>query len=483
MGARVYLCLSYVLGAGALAWHLATARHLPSAGDWLLGGALALLAAAAQIFVVKRARGNHSDHLTPAPLFAAFLLLPQPVLGLAICVAFLPEWVYYRRKWFIQSFNIASWLIASALGKGMLLLLTGHFRMSPDSPLPALAIVQVMPVFLGVQTLLLAWALKLARGHSLRESELFAPNKLFVEVALLCSGWSFAIAWVADPLYGIGAAVPLALIFQALHVPNLKEEAATDPKTGLANMRHFNLMLARELERTERSGQSTSLLMCDLDYLRNINNTYGHQAGDVVLGGIADLIRRNIRACDVAGRFGGEEFVILLADTGRDGAYQVAERLRQELEAFRFSLKPDGRSISATISIGVAAFPDDGRTPETLMREADLAVYQAKREGRNRVVVAGRESRELAAEWAREHLISAPAADSAAPGVPADTKLPFWRFIADATRLSVVTQEETAAVPAVSTASPASTAPAGGQQPRRRRGDASQGATADRRIA
>ncbi|MBI2940117.1 MAG: hypothetical protein HYY04_06715, partial [Chloroflexi bacterium] len=266
--AQLYLVVCYLLGLSAFGWLLLSYQGRPSPEDWLLGTALAVLAALAQIFVVARAGTSYSDHLTPAPLFAAFLLLPRPLLALAVCLAFLPEWLWYRRKWFIQTFNIATWLIALALGRWTLFLLGDHFRLERAFSLPAAAILVTIPVVLGTQTLLLALALKLARGQSFRETGLFVPTKLFVEVALLCAGWAFATAWLVHPLYGLAAAVPMALIFQALHVPNLLEEASTEPKTGLANMRHFNDVLVRDLERADRSSQPLSLLMCDLDYLR-----------------------------------------------------------------------------------------------------------------------------------------------------------------------------------------------------------------------
>jgi diguanylate cyclase (GGDEF)-like protein len=179
------------------------------------------------------------------------------------------------------------------------------------------------------------------------------------------------------------------LIFQALQVPQLQAEASTDPKTGLANMRHFRHVTTQHLEQAHRRGQSLSLLMCDLDYLRDINNTYGHHAGDIVLNGIADIIRRALRGHDCAARFGGEEFVILLIDTDRVDAYQLAECVRQDLEQARFDIGSQAAPIAATLSIGVATFPHDGATIEGLMRAADEAVYQAKWAGRNRVCVAG----------------------------------------------------------------------------------------------
>jgi diguanylate cyclase (GGDEF)-like protein len=201
------------------------------------------------------------------------------------------------------------------------------------------------------------------------------PSKLFVEASLLVTGWALAAAWLLDPLYGLATLLPLALIFQALHVPNLRREAATDPKTGLANSRYFNQMLDRELERARRSGQSESLLMCDLDYLRNINNTSGHQAGDIVLLGGANIIRESIRVNDVPGRFGGEEFCVLLADTDVGGARQAAERIRQVVEATPFPIDRSDRLVGTTVSVGVANCPFDGHTAETLLHEADLAVY------------------------------------------------------------------------------------------------------------
>ncbi|HEU5316493.1 MAG TPA: diguanylate cyclase [Chloroflexota bacterium] len=431
---------------------MATYRAAFVTEEMLLTVGLATVAAAAQLFLVKRARSHRSDHLTPAALFAAFLLVPRSLLIVVIVVAFVPEWIVYRRKWFIQTFNISSWLIAVTAGKIVLEAMTQHFRLERATlPLPASAILVSAPLVLGVQTLLLAGALKLARGTSLRDSGLFAPGKLFVELALLCAGWGFATAWVVDPIYGIAAGLPMALIFQALHVPNLREEAATDPKTGLSNMRHFNAAFVRHLDQAQRSGQPLSLLMADLDYLRNINNTHGHQAGDIVLSGVADTLRRAARQGDVVGRFGGEEFVVLLRQADKEAAHAIAERLRSEVEASRYEIAP-GRTIGATISIGVAALPECGRTLEALTREADLAVYQAKRDGRNRVVVAGRGSRELAGEWAREHLMPAgpPNGDSEGKGAGR----PRWEFLDRATRTSMTEEDR----PAVTAAAQAATA-------------------------
>jgi diguanylate cyclase (GGDEF)-like protein len=126
--------------------------------------------------------------------------------------------------------------------------------------------------------------------------------------------------------------------------------------------------------------------VADLDLLRNINNTSGHLAGDVVLSGIGQRIRESIREYDIAGRFGGEEFVIALPETGPHEAHEVAERLRQTIADASFAVATSPVPIRATMSLGVACFPGDATTQKNLIHAADVAVYQAKIQGRNRVV-------------------------------------------------------------------------------------------------
>src|SRR5712692_1389034 len=282
--ARSYLGLCFVLGLAGFGWLV---HGLPdqtgAPRDWWLGVALIALASIAQIFVVLRSGNRYSDHLTPALFFAALLLLPSPLIAALVCVSYLPEWIWYRRSWSDQLFNISVWLIALAAGQLTLLALSGQSRLDDTFRFSAAVIVATLLVVLVVQTALFAGLLMVTYDQTLRRTGLIAPAKLFVELSLLCLGCGLAAAWLIDPLYGVIALVPLVLIFQALQVPNLKAEASTDPKTGIANMRHFNYMFERELDRARRTSRPVSVLMCDLDYLRSINNTYGHQAGDIVL--------------------------------------------------------------------------------------------------------------------------------------------------------------------------------------------------------
>lgn len=427
--ARVYLFGCYSAGVLALAWLLLHTPAPTTAHDWILGLGLGIVAALCQVFAVARqsTTGQRSDHLTLAPLFAALVLIPAPVLAIIMILTFVPEWYVHRRSWFGQAFNISAYLIATMLSvitRSLIISALSSHALESVIPAAVLGVLAMIPVFQGTQALLLAWTLKIARGQSFRQSGLFASDSLLLEISLICVGLGFATSYRYHPIVGLATGLPLFLIFDALHVPNLKEEASTDPKTGLANMRHFSATMTRALERAERSRQPLSLLVCDLDYLRSINNTYGHQAGDSVLQGIADVMRSVLRPNDLAGRFGGEEFVVLLPDTSPKDARIIAEDLRRTFAHTRFDIGHSDGPISATVSIGIASFPDDGRTQQGLMHEADLAVYLAKREGRNRVLSAGRSSRQMAGEWAREYLITGVAASQ-----PTTVKSPLRSFI------------------------------------------------------
>lgn len=161
------------------------------------------------------------------------------------------------------------------------------------------------------------------------------------------------------------------------------EMAITDQLTGLFNRRymsrHLNTLMA------EGNGKPVSFLMLDVDFFKQINDTYGHDIGDAVLREFASRISANVRGIDLACRFGGEEFVVVMPDTDLSFAYMVAERLRQSVADAPFQIGVNSKQLPVTISIGVAA-SEHGDTPEVLLKKADQALYRAKRDGRNRVV-------------------------------------------------------------------------------------------------
>jgi len=168
----------------------------------------------------------------------------------------------------------------------------------------------------------------------------------------------------------------------------LRDQAVRDPLTGLHNRRYLDETMDRELARAKRYRHPIGLVMCDLDHFKAVNDRYGHVVGDEVLKAFADLMRSAARGSDIACRYGGEEFLLVLPDMPADAACRRAERLRATLDGMRIA----AAGVQVTASFGVAGFPDDGGTADELTRAADAALYEAKRSGRNRVVVHGHQA-------------------------------------------------------------------------------------------
>jgi two-component system cell cycle response regulator len=164
------------------------------------------------------------------------------------------------------------------------------------------------------------------------------------------------------------------------------EMAITDQLTGLHNRRYMSRHLDMLILGARKSGKPLTFLILDIDHFKTVNDTYGHDIGDEVLRDFAGRIAANVRGIDLACRYGGEEFVVVMPDTDVEYAYAVAERLRQEVEANPFGISREPHKLNVTISIGIAASDIAHDTSETLLHRADQALYRAKREGRNRVI-------------------------------------------------------------------------------------------------
>jgi diguanylate cyclase (GGDEF)-like protein len=167
----------------------------------------------------------------------------------------------------------------------------------------------------------------------------------------------------------------------------LEEQATTDGLTGLVNHRTFQERFSGMLGRAERRELAVSLLLTDIDHFKKINDTYGHPTGDEVLRRVASILKASARKIDIVARYGGEEFAIVLEATDREGARQLAERIRAEVAQQSF---PSAKgTFNATLSIGVAVYPDDAREKAEIIARADQSLYAAKRGGRNRTVCHG----------------------------------------------------------------------------------------------
>jgi diguanylate cyclase (GGDEF)-like protein len=171
----------------------------------------------------------------------------------------------------------------------------------------------------------------------------------------------------------------------------LKKLSITDGLTELYNHRHVHQLLHDEFERSLRTGEQVAVAMMDLDRFKNINDTYGHPTGDVILYETARIIKETAREIDMPGRYGGEEFIGILPGTDEEAAAHFAERVRQAVEAHVY--RDGATEVRMTVSCGVASFPGDGiDSPESLLKAADEALYQAKHGGRNQVIRASQVS-------------------------------------------------------------------------------------------
>ena len=207
-------------------------------------------------------------------------------------------------------------------------------------------------------------------------------------------GRIFLATTVVTVLFSMMTAALLHLLFRSTESMrfiqemsrNLYELATMDHLTQVTNRRHFYKLASHAFEHAKRHDRSISIMMLDVDHFKRINDTHGHQAGDVALRGIARLCGEALRTTDIIGRFGGEEFIILIPEMAPDGVVRIAERLRRCIEGA--PIEAEGAEIRLTVSIGAAHLEAGDRDLDAIIGRADKALYEAKNAGRNRVVAA-----------------------------------------------------------------------------------------------
>jgi diguanylate cyclase (GGDEF)-like protein len=343
--------------------------------DWIAFGVLLALVAVSHLLGADRAK-HQGSHLSLAPIFTAILILPPALTTLVIALGVIPEWLRRRSDWYILVFNVCN-LVAPAL------LARGVFDAVEESTSAgwtigaALAIVAFLLLHYG----LLATVLRLARGVTAGDT--IRLDCVLIDAGLLSLGAIAAALWGDYPGLVALTLVPLALAYRSLAIPALVEATRIEPKTGLYNLRHFHAALGQELGRAGRFDRPVALLMVDVDHLRELNSLQGHVAGDRALVAVAGALKRSMRGYDVAARFGGDEFCVLLPETDLGGALTVAERMRALVEE---STRTAG--VPVTVSIGAVAHRGAGATADELIGVADRAAYEAKASGRNAIAAA-----------------------------------------------------------------------------------------------
>jgi len=334
----------------------------------------------------------HAD-MTSVWTVAAALVL-QPAYTVAVFVlARAWIWFSYQRhiglKLYRQFYN-ATTVVLSCLAIGAATQIVGIKPQHIPSDLGAAAVILIgILTYTVVNRTLVVLAVSVAT-RTLRPGMLIGTwEDNAIELATLSLGGLTAVVLLGHPwLVFLVFATMLALQHSSL-VKQFKEAAMTDGKTGLLNAFAWQELAVRELARAKRDGEQAALLMLDLDHFKAINDSYGHLAGDAVLRAVANAVKAELRDYDAVGRFGGEEFVVLLPDADTARSILIAQRLRMAVAEVHVAYGESGKVAipGLTASVGVASFPAHGFEVEDLLRAADSALYRAKRMGRDRVVL------------------------------------------------------------------------------------------------
>jgi diguanylate cyclase (GGDEF)-like protein len=379
----LYFTSAAAIGA-ALVTTTAPAGHV----RWTVFAVLLVGGAIAQLFAAHTT-GNQVFHTGIAFSVAAALLLP-PGLVVVVCVAqHVPEWLRQRYSWFIQSFNIANVVLSALVAWSLRAALARNgVHITAAATTSAVVVASAAAVtFVVVNHAFLARMLRLARGHDLSASGLFTLDGLIEDGVVAFVGVGVAFTLLHSWTLAVVVAVPLVLIQRALALPTLRQQALTDHKTGLLNSRGIDQPARGEFARARRLGRPLSVLLCDVDDMRGINNNFGHLEGDAALATVAAAFRAELRAYDLCARFGGDEFLVVLPETDEAEAVAVAGRIQAWLAEHPLSMR--GGELAVGVSIGVGSLQEGEPEIGTLMARADAAMYAEKHAGRRAFLTVG----------------------------------------------------------------------------------------------
>jgi diguanylate cyclase (GGDEF)-like protein/putative nucleotidyltransferase with HDIG domain len=377
--AKLYIWCTTLTGALLYVWHL---WHVQIEHPVLLV-ILSIFAAVTHTLKVEGATARSSYQISWIAYGASFVLLQPGEALLVLLVAHIAEWLWHKPEWYISLFNVNAFGIVASTS--ILVWQTISDGSTPFAPVSAFGFLATAATFTALNHLLVGLVIWVARGESLMRSGVFHFLTLMIDFVSFGMGIASGLVWLVNPYAVIFILSPLYLIYTTLQVPSLQQQTRIEPKTGLYNAKYFAEALETELERADRFDRPLTIVMADVDLLRNINNTYGHLAGDTVLIGIANILRQSVRDYDVVARFGGEEYAILMPETSLQEALPLIERLRAAVDSARFEVSTNVTPLSATMSFGVAEREHFGQDAEEIIHNADLAVYQSKATTRNRV--------------------------------------------------------------------------------------------------
>ncbi len=396
--ARGYVLAFEAVTLATACWAVATAASADSL-DWLRFTAL-VAAGAAHRWLSRRTEETRRDQAASGPhmdtsvvwILPAMVLLPAWMAVVSMLLLRVQLYPVARRPLYRYTFGTAGILLA-ALASMAVVRLAGVSVDAAFSVRDALVLAGAGAAYFLVNAFAIAGVIALSSASATWEQVAGSRRDNLGGALMVClaviAALATAHAWMA-PLF----LVPLlaALDWGALQIETARGDARTDHKTQLLNSRGWLEEAAREVVRARRGAGSVSVAVIDLDHFKQVNDTWGHPAGDAVLRAVGSVLRESTRHGDVVGRFGGEEFVLLLPDTDADAAVGVAERVRRGIAEMRVQAADKrGRPVTIrgrTTSIGIASGGGGGVELEWLLRSADAALYEAKQQGRDRIRTA-----------------------------------------------------------------------------------------------
>jgi len=378
---KFFLVSLMISGLLLMVWNL---QFLQRENLWLL---LVLIALGSLAVIFRIEGATTRSHYTISFIVYSFTLFSLGIgeAILVIATSYLAEWLYRKGKWYISAVNVACCIIciqAAALVFNWI-----DPSGETQSWQSLLAIVLSMVTFTLLNHWIIGVVVWLARGENFKQSGIFDFYPLIMDLTMLLMGAGLVLLYNYNPFAVPILLLPVYLMYSSLRVPALERQTETDTKTGLFNHHYFMQQLTSEINRANRFDRPLSVIMADLDLLRNINNTYGHLAGDEVLVGLAKILQSSVREYDVVARFGGEEFALLLPETSPDQAYLRAEDIRKLVEKAEFTIPTSVTPIHITLSLGISCREGFNQSGEEIIHNADVALYHAKLKGRNRAYI------------------------------------------------------------------------------------------------
>jgi diguanylate cyclase (GGDEF)-like protein len=322
------------------------------------------------------------DLLSAWWLPVALLLPPLYALTAPALAGALAHWRAGRGPVGWRAFTAAALGLAGAAASAFFHLAGAQGRWFLD-PATLVVAAACAVLFVVINAILVAGAAAAADHLASGRSALWDPESLLLDLTGLGAGVLVTIACALSPPLLALALPPVILLQRSLLHQQLRAAARTDAKTGLLNAAAWQREAAAKILVARRTGQPVALLLADIDHFKQVNDTHGHLAGDEMLARTAAALAQNVRAGDVLGRFGGEEFVILLPGADEGEACSIAERLRERVSAITHLAA--GAQVTVTVSIGVAGLGTHGSELFDLLAAADAAVYRAKGSGRDQV--------------------------------------------------------------------------------------------------